>query len=227
MDTFGKSYALGTFPTLELLSHRPNDVTRIYISSKATPDIREKFSAHSLIVAQNDHMISRLSKAENIYVIGEFNRYTAELDIRADHVVLDRVSDMGNLGTIIRTMVGFNCFNLALVNPSADIFHLKVIRASMGAVFQINFSYFDSFSEYQSAFPRNYYPFFSDAGCTLQTSSFETPYSLIFGNEGAGLPDGYKNIGTTVKIEQSDNIDSLNLSVAAAVALHHAYVGHK
>ena len=44
--------------------------------------------------------------------------------------------------------------------------------------------------------------------------------SLIFGNEGAGLPAGFGRMGQAVRIPHSGDIDSLNLSVAAAIGMY-------
>jgi len=43
---------------------------------------------------------------------------------------------------------------------------------------------------------------------------------LIFGNEGAGLPAEFSQLGQPVRIPHSNDIDSLNLSVAAAIGMY-------
>ena len=58
-------------------------------------------------------------------------------------------SDMGNMGTIIRTGIGFGIRNLAIVEPAVDVFNPRVVRASMGSLFQMNFRYYDSFETYR------------------------------------------------------------------------------
>ncbi len=80
-----------------------------------------------------------------------------------NHIVLVNPSNSGNLGTIIRSMVGFGIYDLAIIKPAVDIFDLKTIRASMGAIFNIRFSYFDSFSDYSKEYKNNYYPFMLQA----------------------------------------------------------------
>ena len=50
-------------------------------------------------------------------------------------------------------------------------------------------------------------------------------FSLIFGNEAAGLPQEFAGIGTSVVIPHSDKIDSLNLPVAAGTAMYEATKG--
>ena len=45
---------------------------------------------------------------------------------------------------------------------------------------------------------------------------------LVFGGESAGVPNNIKNLGTTVKIPFSSQVDSLNISVAAGISLFYA-----
>ena len=45
-------------------------------------------------------------------------------------------------------------------------------------------------------------------------------YSLVFGNEATGLPDEFLQEGQSVRIRHTDNIDSLNLSLAAGIAIY-------
>ena len=87
-----------------------------------------------------------------------------------NHVVLVSPTDSGNLGTIIRTMIGLNINNLAIIengkdtqnkveleksNTSVDIFNPKTIRASMGSIFNINIEYFKNYDEYEIKFKQN------------------------------------------------------------------------
>ena len=96
----------------------------------------------SIQVEVNDKLINKISGAENVYAVGVFQKYETQLSNEENHLMLVDPSDMGNLGTIIRTMIGFDYKNLALIKPAVDIFNPKVIRASMGSVFQINFHLF-------------------------------------------------------------------------------------
>ena len=57
-------------------------------------------------------------------------------------MVLVNPSDMGNMGTIIRTMLGFNYVNLAIIRPGVDVFDPRVIRWCLemkAVVYQMNF----------------------------------------------------------------------------------------
>ena len=118
-------------------------------------------------------------------------------------------------------MLGFDLENLILIRPAVDIFDPKIIRASMGAIFKIQFNYFDSFLEYKNQFPsQNFYPFMTNAKFNLRDIKFQKPTSLIFGSESAGLSDDFSNIGTSVKIPQNENIDSFNLAISVGLGLY-------
>ena len=138
-------------------------------------------------------------------------------------MVLVNPSDMGNMGTIIRTMLGFNYVNLAIIRPGVDVFDPRVIRASMGAIFNINFEYFDSFDEYIEKYPQhNIYPLMLKGAKNIHLiEPDQQSHSLVFGNESSGLPDEFLDYGQSIFIPHSEKIDSLNLSMALGITLCH------
>ncbi|GIW60913.1 MAG: hypothetical protein KatS3mg087_1979 [Patescibacteria group bacterium] len=223
-DSF--SYTLGYATTLDLLRYQPQHVIRVVAKSgndhnSTLQEIRQLCNAHNIEYLINDRQIDRISVKENCYVIGFFHKYSMQLAPNSNHVVLVNPSDMGNLGTIIRAMLGFNHQNLIIIRPGCDFWAPKVIRGSMGALFQINIQYYDSFSAYNSQYPhQHFYPFILEGQTSLQGLTFQTPYSLIFGNEGEGLPQDISKIGTSIRIEHSQQIDSLNLAISVALALY-------
>ena len=67
------------------------------------------------------------------------------------------------------------------------------------------------------------YPFMLDGSVMLEEAVSAVPpkdSSLIFGNEGAGLPAAFAKMGKPVRIPHSNDIDSLNLSIAAAIGMY-------
>jgi TrmH family RNA methyltransferase len=230
MRDFPHSYTFGVFPTLELLHFQPSHVQRVLVSTQGERNegvlkLRDLCARQRIPVEVNDRQIERLSPKENTYAVGVFEKYQPRLAPNANHLVLVNPADMGNLGTIIRTMVGFGMTDLALVKPAADMFDPRVIRASMGALFRLDFAYFDGFDAYRSAFPHGLYPFMTVGATPLHEATFDAPFALIFGSESSGLPDAYRSLGTSVTIPHSDAIDSLNLSVAVGIALYAATKG--
>lgn len=53
-------------------------------------------------------------------------------------VLIDNISDPGNLGTIIRTCDWFGLYNILITDQSVEYLNPKVIRATMGSLFHIN-----------------------------------------------------------------------------------------
>ena len=224
---FEHSYAFGVFPTLELLRYQAEYTLGVLVSSKGERNegvrkIWEMCHSRRVDVQVNDKAVERLAPMENAYAVGVFEKYQAPLRNDKNHVVLVNPSDMGNLGTIIRTMVGFGVTDLAMVRPAVDLFDPKVVRASMGALFQTAFEYFDSFEEYRRGLPHSIYPFITHGDVPSYAAEFTSPYTLVFGNESAGLPQEYRTIGTSVTIPHSNSIDSLNLTLAVGIALYEA-----
>ena len=220
-----ESYTLGTTLTLELLNKKTEYVKRVYIHSKQEKNdtyykIIDICKKNNIEILMSDKTINTLSDKENCYVIGVFKIFNTKIDDKKNHVVLVNPSNSGNLGTIIRSCVGFGIDNLIIIKPAVDIFDPKVIRSSMGALFNINFKYYNSFDDYYKDNIRSYYPFMLKAKKSLSEIDKKEPYSLIFGQEATGLDDSYLNVGTPVIIKHKKIIDSLNLDNAVSIALY-------
>lgn len=222
------SYTFGMFPTVELIKSRPESVIKVLVSSNfkadtSSLDIFNLCKSYNITAEINDKQFNRIGAKENCYVIGVFNKYECGIDEKKPHVVLVNPSNMGNMGTIIRTLTGFGITDLGIISPGADIFDPKVIRASMGAVFRINFKYFEDFSNYEANYKNHkIYTFMLDGEKSLKdlNHSHEELFTLVFGNEATGLDSSFLNIGTSVVIKHTNNIDSLNLTIAAGIALY-------
>lgn len=225
---FSHSYSFGPHATIELMKHRPENFKKVIIHSKSDKNegvqkIKSFCEQKDISIEINDGLLKNLSGKDNIYVAGIFSKFPNPLSAHENHLVLDHPSGSGNLGTIIRTMLGYEIHNLAIIRPGVDIFDPKVVRASMGALFQIQFEYFDSIEQYCQRFHNHLYSFMTDGEITLQEITFEKPYTLIFGSESSGLPSSYKKISKTVQIPQSSHIDSLNLAVSVGIGLYESY----
>ncbi|MDR0286999.1 MAG: TrmH family RNA methyltransferase [Clostridiales bacterium] len=222
------SYTFGVFPTIELCEKRPESLVKIISCSSALSTdgfslLCKKAEELSLKVITDDKTFYRLAPNESCHAIGVFMKYSCVLDANLPHIVLENPSDMGNLGTIIRTISAFGIKNLSIIAPGADIFDPKTIRASMGSLFYINFCYFNTFNEYRHCYTEHtFYPFMLSARTNLEelTLSKKKNFSLIFGNESKGLDDSYLEVGIPVKINHLSTVDSLNLASAVAIGTY-------
>ncbi len=219
------SYTLGAFPTIELLKTRPQEVLEVYVHSTFTDveTIEKLAKPYHIPVIRQDKVINKLSDKENCFVVGILKKYQDVLRADQSHVVLVNPSNMGNMGTIIRTAIGFGIKNLAIISPGVDVFNPKTIRASMGALFRINCRYFSSFEEYEASYPdHEIFCFMLNAKRQLTVNNCPKPklFSLVFGNEATGLDDSFLQKGTSIIIPQSEEVDSLNITIAAGVGMY-------
>lgn len=219
------SYTLGAFPTYELIKSRPKQVRKIFVDTSFTD--REKLqklcNENKIPIEFNNKFIAKISDKENCYVAGVFEKYSCELSYDRPHIVLVNPSNMGNLGTILRTAVGFGIYDLAVILPGADIYNPKTVRSSMGALFKLNFHQYETFSEYRSQFKQHaIFTFMLNGENTLMLSDCPKAelYSLVFGNEATGLDDSFLEVGTSILIPQSPDVDSLNLTIAVGIGAY-------
>ncbi len=222
---FDYSYTLGAFPTYELILSRHQIVRKVLVHSGFTD--QEKLvrlcREREIPLEYNDKLIAKLSDKENCYVAGIFDKYQDELRKEKSHIVLVHPSNMGNLGTIIRTCAGFGIYDIAMISPCADLFHPKTVRSSMGAMFKLNHHVFPSFEEYRRLYQNHeIFTFMLNGAQTLTLNDCPKAelYTLVFGNEATGLDDSFLNIGTSIFIPQSPDVDSLNLTIAVGIGAY-------
>lgn len=141
-------------------------------------------------------------------------------------VVLDRLQDPGNIGTIIRTAEGAGYSAVFTVKGTADIFSPKTIRAAAGSVFRIPIIHVEDNRELRALVSR--------LGKKLVVTSlmadnnyFDEDLSkgiaLVIGNEGNGVSDELAGMAdVNIKIPMAGHLESLNASVAAGILMYEA-----
>ena len=141
-------------------------------------------------------------------------------------VLLENIKDLGNLGTILRTAVAFGADAVVLYGREcADLYNPKCVRSSVGNLWKIPVVYIDDFSglkvfegfERVATLPR--------ATQYLKDFSVKEPVLLMFGSEADGLSNELINFATKeVKIEMTQTVESLNLSISCAVVLYKLFL---
>ncbi len=135
-------------------------------------------------------------------------------------LVLDAVQDPRNMGALMRSAVAFGYSTVVLGEGCVDIYNDKVIRASQGAIFKLNFIYrnllefLPTLNEYQvyGTNVRN--------GISLDNIKNSDKLAIVLGNEGNGISKGVEE-----KIEKNiyipmQNTESLNVSVAGGIIMY-------
>ena len=221
------SYTLGAFPTFELLLKHPENAICVYFHEKTiySEDINKIIdycNSKKIPYTTNTKKINSIATKENVFVMAEFTKIDDKIE-SGNQIVLVNPSDMGNVGTIMRTALGFGYKNIVLITPCVDVYNPKVIRSSMGAIFSLNIKHYENFEDYAKENSEiEKFLFMLDGKNILQNMDIDKykDYALIFGNEATGLDDNLKKFGQTVLIKHSNNIDSLNLSISIGIAIY-------
>ncbi len=219
------SFSFGAFPTFELIKNKPNSMVCLLLHSKLkmSDDIKKLITLcenQKIEIKYDDKTINKITDKENCFVVGVFKKFIGK-NVTDKHIVLVNPSDAGNIGTIMRTMLGFDLNNLIIIRPCVDIFNPKVIRASMGAIFSLNIIEFNNVEEYLKSNNNKKYFFMLNGKKVLgEFKNTHSNYDLVFGNEASGLPNYLINEDESVVIKHSSKIDSLNLPISVAMSIY-------
>ena len=145
----------------------------------------------------------------------------AGLPENEDCLVLERVQDPGNVGTILRSAAAAGIRWVLLDAACADVWSPKVLRAGMGAhaVLQV------CAGVDIAAWRRQYHaPVYAAAlsadAVALYDLDLRTPAAWLFGNEGGGLSgEALASAGRHVIIPMAAGVESLNVAMAATVCV--------
>jgi TrmH family RNA methyltransferase len=136
-------------------------------------------------------------------------------------LLLDRIQDPGNLGTIIRTADWFGIRHLFCSEDTVDVFNPKVVQSTMGSICRVNLHYgiIEQFVE-QYGKTWNIYGTIP-GGENIYQSELLFPAAILIGNESRGISEEYFSLLThRIGIPAlSDGAESLNASVAAAIVI--------
>lgn len=132
-------------------------------------------------------------------------------------LILDQISDPGNLGTLIRTALALNWDAIVLTPGTVDPFNDKALRASKGAVFHLPFARLDVKEIVK--WKRNF--FTADVeGTPLEKAKIEPPLALILSSEGSGPGSWSEKLASKITIPMHKDVESLNVAASGAILLY-------
>ena len=139
-------------------------------------------------------------------------------------VVLHRVHNPGNLGTIIRTADASGMAGVILTGDTTDPFSPAAVKASMGSVFSVPIVIepeINAVLSWAREYGLSLVGTSGYAEAEHWNSSFPRPVGIVLGNEGDGLPEYLlTKMHSTVRIPMIGTAESLNLSTAAALLMY-------
>lgn len=141
-------------------------------------------------------------------------------------VVLNGLQDPGNLGTIIRTSAAVGATAALLTKGTVDLYNPKVIRSTMGSLFQvpiINGINDDETVKWLSHHSINIMVADLDGEEYYHSANFKEPLALVIGNENRGPSNIWRKAAyKKIKIPILGSTESLNASVATGIILYEA-----
>lgn len=163
--------------------------------------------------------------------IPEYNVFDEIDKTKSDILILDKVQDLGNLGTIIRSANSFDTRLIICNVGTADIYSPKVVRSTMGSIFRVKVVYTSKILEVIKYLKDKGYDVI---GTSLKTNNYlkdlnySNKHAYVMGNEANGVDieilDSCSNL---VKIDMENTAESLNVSIATSIILYEAYKNKK
>ena len=230
-DREGLFLAEGPNITGEAISDSSIEVEAVYAREGSG---YESFTPDTRVLSQGlfDRISDTMTSQGVISVIRkpvreDSRRALSEAASNGNVIVLDRLQDPGNTGTILRTAEGAGIGMAVFIKGTCDPFAPKTVRACAGSILRMPIVFFDSTEEFLEAA--------HDVGFRIAVTDVErgVPYydaglsdpeghtALVIGNEGNGVSDTFKNAADIlVNIPMKGKLESLNASIAAALLMY-------
>lgn len=237
-NEYNKFYVEGRKLLEEVIKFSEKNIESILISKeklemgilKIDGKILEKNQIRDKIFIVKNSLIEKITEQKNpegiITIVKKESKKESELNEKI-LPVLDGVSDPGNLGTILRTLVATGIKQVVLTEDCTDIYSPKVLRSSMGAVFKIEVIYLKNDELLEMLKSKGYCIYSTEMnGENVYDVDFNSisKKALIFGNEANGVSENIKeNTDIHITIPMEKNTESLNLSTSLSVVFYEVY----
>ena len=195
----------------------------ILIQIISTEEIEKYENIEKILV--NDKIIEKLASTknpQNIIGICSFKKNNYQIGNKI--LLLDNINDPGNMGTLIRTSLGFDIDTIIVSQDCVDIYNEKTIRSSQGSIFHVNIFKSNLINEINKIKEKG----IKVVGTSLQSSiplkrvSNLDKYAIILGNEANGVKKELQELtDLNIKIEINERLESLNVAIAGAIVMYY------
>ena len=209
-----------------------NQHRRLLVSSSTIiNEIASRTPVHTLLITGDRPMYSGLTSGTIHHVSPEILKKVSGLSTPTDCVaevdlppptdlthcsrllVLDRLADPGNVGTLARTALALGWDGLFLTDKTADLFNDKALRASRAALFKL---------PYHSGAPhtllQHFEVFVADTeGIPVQAIAAPSKLALVLSSEAHGPDPSILNLGKRITIPMAGEMESLNVAIAGGI----------
>ncbi|CAN5798545.1 RNA methyltransferase [soil metagenome] len=191
-------------------------------SAWARPALRELASVAASVTVVPDALMASIGTLESPAPLGFVLPWAGvpEIDGTQPSVVLDRLQDAGNVGTVIRSAAAFGFTQVIALKGTAALWSPKVLRSGMGAHFGLNLV--ETMDE--AALAALAVPLLatsSHVASALHQTTLPWPCAWVMGHEGQGVsPALLARCAMSLRIPQPGGEESLNVAAAAAVCFY-------
>ena len=149
---------------------------------------------------------------------------TDRLKTASKVILLENISDAGNLGTIVRSAAAFGIDTIVLYGDTVDIYNPKCVRSAVGNLWKtgiITIKSLDELKKYFTNFEKVATVPKSDNSVLFKDWSPKDKTMIMFGSEADGLSAELLNIADKkLTIEMNKGVESLNLSISASLVMY-------
>lgn len=218
---------------LEEIINSKTEIIEIFALKPNINNSESQFTAGSsqnITYISEDEMkkISTTSSVCEILTIAKKKTYLIQQIADGNNLILlDSVSDPGNLGTIIRSSAAFNTDGIILYGNCTELYSPKVIRSATGNFFKTPIININNIKDLKKYFPEH--KLIATALQKADTISFKeaaliNKKIIMFGSEANGLSKELTEISDeNILINMKSDVESLNLSVSASIILYELY----
>lgn len=159
------------------------------------------------------------------HILGICKKKEVSLDYGNKILLLDRIQDPGNLGTILRSSKAFGVDTVILGDETVDLYNPKVIRSTQGNQFHLNVLS-ANLQEVIKELKEKEIPIYGtrvEFGDDIRslTNKAKEKYALIMGNEGRGVNPEILNLcDKYIYIKLESEVESLNVAIATSILLY-------
>lgn len=206
------------------------EIDKIVVRESSLEKFKLKFQIYlnnldENIIILSDNLFKSIASTENSQgvlatVKMKAYNYTVEAGM---YVLVDKVQDPGNLGTIIRTAHSAGCKGVILTKDTVDLYNEKTLRSTMGSIFNLPIILDDKLIFTKGLMEKGFNLICSSLQTNLNFYDVNLTHNSIIavGNEGNGISEEILNMATTkVKIPMLGSTESLNVGIAASIMIY-------
>lgn len=137
-------------------------------------------------------------------------------------LLLDNLSDPGNVGTIIRTALGFKIDGIIVSPETVDVYNDKVIRSTQGAIFKVPLIQMPIIDAIEALKAQGVKVIGTALKNSISLKELVKPkkYAIVLGNEAQGITEEVlRKTDVNVKIDINEALESLNVAIAGAIMM--------